>query len=243
MSEQTLVLYVFHEFNNRVQHFIDNAIFKDDNIQFIFISNDINFNLKAIVPDYVKTLNRDNIGYDFGGWSDALLTNNLYQNYDKFIFCNSSIIGPFLPENFTGKWTDIYLNGLKNNVKLFGSTINTIGDPVHKSHVQSYIFSMNKATLELLINRNIFSQKQYATNMTDAIYNKEVRMSRVIIRNGGNIGSLFKKYKDVDFSFKKKKVSAYNFQFNHCVMSKECCETLWKKTDLVFIKGNRGIPI
>ena len=95
------------------------------------------------VPSYVKTLYRDNIGYDFGGWSDALLIDNLYKNYDNFICINSSVIGPFIPSYYNEKWTDIYLKGLlQPNVKLFGSTINTCCNPIITSHVQSYIFSM-----------------------------------------------------------------------------------------------------
>ena len=42
----------------------------------------------------LKGVKRNNIGYDFGGWSNALLTNDLYKNYDNFIFANSSVIGP-----------------------------------------------------------------------------------------------------------------------------------------------------
>ena len=146
-----LVLYVFHIYNNRVRHFIDNCIFNDENVDFIIISN--NKNNTFDVPHYVKTLFRDNIGYDFGGWSDALLTNNLYENYDHFIFVNSSVIGPFLSSYSKDKWTNVYINGLQNNVKLFGSTINTCRDPLRKSHVQSYIFSMDKQTLQYLIKR------------------------------------------------------------------------------------------
>jgi hypothetical protein len=72
-----LVLYVFHIFNKRVEHFIKNCIFKDKNIDFLLISNDKDHVFD--VPFYVNTMIRDNIGYDFGGWSDALLTNNLYK--------------------------------------------------------------------------------------------------------------------------------------------------------------------
>lgn len=99
------------------------------------------------LPSYVKTMRRNNIGYDFGGWSDALLTNELYTNYENFVFVNSSVVGPFTPGYFTDNWVNAYINGLKGNIKLFGSTINTIRDPLHKSHIQSYIFAMNKETL------------------------------------------------------------------------------------------------
>ena len=232
-----LVLYVFHIYNDRVKHFIENCIFYDENVDFIIISN--NKNNKFEVPDYVKILFRENIGYDFGGWSDALLTDNLYENYDNFIFANSSIIGPFIPSYYKDKWIYIYINGLQNNVKLFGSTINTICDPLNKSHVQSYIFSMDKTTLEYLIKCEIFSITNYAKTFDDAIFNKEVLMSRKNIENNWNIGSLLLYYKDVDFTFKYKKPSEYNIEFLNDIMYPKYQNIIWNIYDIVFIKGNR----
>jgi hypothetical protein len=232
-----LVLYVFHIYNDRVKHFIENCIFKDENVDFIIISNDKN--IKFDVPDYVKTLFRDNIGYDFGGWSDALLRDNLYENYENCIFVNSSVTGPFLLSDYKDKWTDIYINGLQNNVKLFGSTINTCRDPLNKSHVQSYIFAMNKTTLKYLINCKIFSVRNYAKTFKDAIWHKEVLMSRLIIKNQWNIGSLLPYYKNVDFTFRCKKSKDYNMIFLGDIMLPHYKDTLWSVYDLVFIKGNR----
>jgi len=234
---KTLVLYVFHSMNERVQYFLDNCIFQDENVDFIIISNDKTNKFK--VPNYVKTFFRDNIGYDFGGWSEALLTNDLYLNYDNFIFANSSIIGPFLEDSFQGKWTDIYLNGLCDNIKLFGSTINTINNPLHKSHIQSYIFSMNKETLKYLIQCQIFSSTNYASTFNEAIWNKEVLMSRKIIENGWNIGSLFKYYHGIDFTFKTKQPNEYNITFLDDIMYSEHIGRVWKPTEIIFIKGNR----
>jgi len=188
---------------------------------------------------YVKVLFRENVGFDFGGWSDALLTDNLYQNYDNFIFVNSSTAGPFLPPNYTGKWTDIYINGLKDNVKLFGSTINTIEDPLNRAHVQSYIFATDKEALQHLIECEIFSLANYAESFDDAIYKKEVVMSRKIIENGWNIGSLMNYYKDVDFTFQSKKPEEYNIRFLSDVMWQGYRGHLWNEYEIVFIKGNR----
>jgi lipopolysaccharide biosynthesis protein len=220
-----------------VKHFIENCIFYDENVDFIIISN--NKNNKFEVPDYVKILFRENIGYDFGGWSDALLTDNLYENYDNFIFANSSIIGPFIPSYYKGKWSDIYINGLQNNVKLFGSTINTCYDPLNKSHVQSYIFSMDKTTLKYLINCEIFSITNCAKTFNDAIWEKEVLMSRKIIENNWNIGSLLSYYKDVDFTFTYKKPSEYKMKFLGDIMFQPFKDNFWNVYDIVFIKGNR----
>tara|TARA_Y100000591_G_scaffold323889_1_gene342421 strand:- start:204 stop:926 length:723 start_codon:yes stop_codon:yes gene_type:complete len=235
--EKLLVLYVFHIYNNRVKNFIENCIFKDENIDFILISN--NCHEKISYPEYVKFFLRQNIGYDFGGWSEALLTNNLYKNYDNFIFVNSSVTGPFLHSSYKGKWTDIYVNGLQDNIKLFGSTINTIENPLHKSHVQSYIFSMNITTLKFLIECEIFSVTNYAKTFISAVWDKEVLMSRKIIENNWNIGSLFNHYKDVDFTFTNKKPQDYNIKFLGDVMLNRHKNKLWNVYDLIFVKGNR----
>jgi hypothetical protein len=232
-----LVLYVFHIYNDRVENFIKNCIFFDENIDFIVISNNMNNHIN--VPSYVKTLYRDNIGYDFGGWSDALLTNNLYNNYNHFIFVNSSVLGPFIPIYYTNKWTDIYISGLKNNVKLFGSTINTCNNPLHYSHVQSYIFSMDKPTLDFLIQQEIFSTTNYAKTFDEAIYDKEISMSRKIIENKWNIGSLMLHYKDVDFTFSEKTPEEYNIDFFDDIMNPFFRNQLWYDYEIVFIKGNR----
>ena len=232
-----LVLYVFHIYNDRVKHFINKCIFYDENVDFIIISNDKNNNFE--VPTYVKKMFRDNIGYDFGGWSEALLKDNLYKKYNNFIFVNSSVIGPFISSDYNGKWTDIYINGLKDNIKLFGSTINTIKNPLHSAHIQSYIFSMDKNTLKYLIDCSIFSTTNYAKNFNSAIFEKEVLMSRKIIENNWNIGSLMKYYENVDFTFRDKKPNDYNMIFLDDVMYPHSRNIIWNEQEITFIKGNR----
>jgi hypothetical protein len=235
---KTLVLYVFHKYNKRVQYFINNCIFYDENVDFVIIFNNKSNNFWA--PEYVKKIFRDNIGYDFGGWSEALLVDNLYKNYDNFIFINSSVIGPFLSNNFKDKWTDIYIiKETQNNIKLFGSTINTSKNPTKLAHVQSYIFSMDKNTLEYLIKCEIFSITNYAKTMNDAIQNKEILMSRKIIENGWNIGSLLPYYKNIDFTFSNKSPNDYNIKFLDDIMYPQFHNKLWNEYQLVFIKGNR----
>lgn len=241
-----LVLYVFHQYNERVKYFIEHALFEDKDVDFIFIYNgsntyqdNENTNILLNLPPYVKKMYRENVGYDFGGWSDALLTQELYKKYDMFIFVNSSVMGPFLPSYYKGKWTDIYLEGLTNNIKLFGSTINTIQNPLQMSHVQSYIFAMNQQTLEYLMECNIFSMTNYASTFLDAVWNKEVLMSRKIIEKGWNIGSLFDYYKDVDFTFTSKHHTHYPMIFLDDIMYPQFRGKLWNEHQLVFIKGNR----
>jgi hypothetical protein len=233
-----LVSYVFHIYNKRVEYFINNCIFESENIDFLIICNDknINFNYPSFLN--ISIMKRDNVGYDFGGWSDGILTNNLYKNYDYFIFVNSSVIGPFLKPEFVGRWTDIYINGLhKQNCKLFGSTINTIKNPCMFSHVQSYIFSTDKEALEHLIEEEIFTMRKYLKSFVDTILSKEILMSRKILNRGWNIGSLLPFYEGVNFTDSQ---TFNNYTVTYDDVMFECYRgKLWNEYDLVFIKGNR----
>lgn len=240
--DKLLVLYIFHIYNNKVKYFFNTCIYDSPNVDFLIICNDKNINFEDELPSFsnIKILKRDNIGIDFGGWSDGILLNNLYKKYNNFIFCNSSIIGPFLKPDFQGKWTDIYIDGLsRNNCKLFGTTINTLKIPHLFSHVQSYIFSMNLETLEFLIKEEIFVIGKYCKTPEDAIISKEILMSRKILDNGWNIGCLLPIYKDVDFTLKTHNENSKNMLIYDDVMFSHYLNNLWTCEDLVFIKGNR----
>jgi len=225
---KTLILYVFHEVNERVDFFVKNALLQND-ADFLFISNGKNNVLE--LPEYVDILFRENVGYDFGGWSDGLFRNDRYQKYENFIFVNSSSVGPFC----TSAWPNHYLSGLVGNVKLFGSTINCAPNP----HVQSNIFSMNKETLNYLIECEIFSPTKYTQSFDDTIWEKEVKMSQKIIEAGWNIGCLMKHYENVDFTFKEKQPQDYNILFLGDVMFDRWINVYWKPSEIVFVKGNR----
>ena len=56
IMNKLLVLYVFHIYNDRVKHFIENCIFYDENVDFIIISNNKDNKFETPSPAYaVKT--------------------------------------------------------------------------------------------------------------------------------------------------------------------------------------------
>lgn len=239
---KTIVVYVFSELNERVNTFIRDAIFLDPNIDFLVINNG-SFT-EPVLPDYVIYFKCDNVGYDFGGWSRGLLYNNIYKDYDKFIFVSSQAAGPFLPSYFKGKWTDIYLDELSDTLKLFGSSINTndihgINDPEGSSYIQSYIFAIPLDALIYLISKDIFSIRSYSKSNLDII-NKERKMSRLILENGWNIGCLMTYYKGIDFRFLTSRPSEYMPFLGDPLVSKNFSDKLFNNFyELVFIKANR----
>ena len=54
-SQKTLVLYIYHVYNNRVKAFIKKCIFDDDNVDFIIISNINNQNNNN---NFLKTISK-----------------------------------------------------------------------------------------------------------------------------------------------------------------------------------------
>jgi len=241
MSDKILVLFVFHKYDNIVENFFNKCIFKDDNVTFLVIANDLNY--KFNLPEYVLTMNRKNIGRDFGGWSEGLLKNNLYKNYDKFIFLNSTIDGPYIPDDknktSVGKhitkktninWIDFFIAGLRNDVKLYGCTINN----AYGSHVQSYAFSTDKEALEYLIKTEIFSITKYKSSARQAQEN-EIEMSRKILKNNWNIGCLLKCYADIDF----RNLVLHDQLLHNDIMYDKYRNNLWNEYELIFVKGNR----
>ncbi|CAK7994530.1 Hypothetical protein POVR1_LOCUS54 [uncultured virus] len=233
MSKKTAVLYTFHIIKPQLQHYI-NSSFEAKDVDFYLIPCGID--LKGVtVPDHMKILPRANKGYDFGAWSDALLNDELYKRYTHFIFINCSVAGPFTPSYFQGRWTDLFIDPLNDQVKLFGTTINTISQVGVCAHVQSFVFSMDREALELLITKRIFTQKVYCRSILQTVACREVRMSREIIKAGWNIGCMLRCYRGIDFRTVK-----------HVIVDGDVCypNRYFGQTthpyEVVFVKANRG---
>jgi hypothetical protein len=231
----TLVVYVMHEYTSLVKNFINKAIFKDVDVDFVIVCN--NRSLTFNVPSYVSLIYRENRGHDFGAWSEGLLKRK--KDYDYYICVNSTANGPFLSNISKKKWTDVYINGVTNDVKLFGSTINCCTGPWCKQfpywsgpHVQTYIFSMTHETLLYLSSEGIFSLTEYTTDKIQTVFEKEIGLSKKILDKGWNIGCLMNKYASVDFRIT-------NDIFADDVMYPQFENIHWTREELIFIKGNR----
>jgi hypothetical protein len=150
------------------------------------------------------------------------------------------VVGPFLPRYYKGNWVEIFLEGLKE-AELFGCTINACKKPRTHSHVQSYLFAASRATVEFLIEREIFSMTEIANSWAHAIATKEIRMSREILGAGWRIACLMRLYKDIDFRFKDKVPEDYGIEFkDDCMYAESFSKSLFNNYyETVFIKGNR----
>ena len=123
---------------------------------------------------------------------------------------------------------------IKDNIKLFGSTINN----AYHSHVQTYIFSLDKEALTYLIEIDRFSITKYLRSARDA-QNNEILISKDITDKGWNIGCLLKCYHGFDFTFKNKSKKDYGDKLHTDIMYEKYRNVLWNEYEVVFIKGNR----
>ena len=199
---KTLILYACHEINECVIYFIKHGIFESENYKFVIICNNENILINA--PNYVTIYYRENKGHDFGAWSYGLSKIDI-SIYDYFMFVNSSVIGPIVPDYYTGNWIDIFTSKITYHTKLYGSTINCAGFWTHKdpnlyAHIQSYAFCTDKIGIDILMSTKLLDIHNLSINYEDTIKNKEIKMSRDIVNAGYNIGCLLKQYDTIDFT-------------------------------------------
>jgi hypothetical protein len=193
-------LYVYYEKNddyrNNFVFFLNNGIL--DYVDYYFIINGIH---SITIPERnnIKVIYRQNIGYDFGGWSYGLTKIN--QIYDYYIFINTSVIGPYLEIN-DSDWLQKFMKLFNtNDVKLVGSTINILNPP-HQTHVQSMFFILHRDGLELLNSKNFFNEAEINNlNFHKLIINKEILLSQHILKNNWNINCIVPHYRDLDYRY------------------------------------------
>lgn len=233
------ILYAFHQFNEHVQFFLKHGVLPNYEYFFIYQGDEqINFPY----PD--RLLQRENIGYDFGGWSVQLFQRwgdeLVKDSFDYYIFINSSVTGPFLPIYHPKQdWPMIFITMLNETVLLSGITINC-DKWIYKgdlpAHIQTMLFCMHSDTLQYLINRNIFNPTKFITDKQQLVCECEVRMSQLIFEKGGDIACLMKIYDRVRFNGQTIKFRNGDPWYNNSVHG----DTL-HPYETIFFKNNRRV--
>lgn len=192
---KTLVIYVFHQFNQNVEFFLKFGVFQDPSTDFLFVINSLTEKIPQ-PPPYARVVNRENVGHDFGGWSHGLFLDDNHKKYQSFVLLNSTVRGPFLPVWDDGqKWTKHFLDLLSESVALAGTTI---GIYKMQPHVQSMLLAFDQRALEIGISSGIFTQKPVQLPKDQVIIQKEVGFSTAVLKKF-NIACLLTAFKGVDF--------------------------------------------
>jgi hypothetical protein len=211
----TLVTYHYYEANEEyrtnLRYFLDHGYSPD--LDFVIVvAGGTTVDLPQapnIRYEFVR-----NAHFDFGGFSHVV--NNVIRaganSYDKYVFVNCSVRGPFLPSYWTQPWVDPFLDLLQGDVRLAGSTI-CIPTPGREwsdrfkakhgwrepySHVQTMAYAMDRAALQFLIDKGFYDQDM-GRDKASAIVDYEILLSQLVIQNGWNISCLLPEYRQVDY--------------------------------------------
>lgn len=194
---KTLIIYNCYIEDDNCKFFIKNGLIENDEYDYFFVINDPELKLN-INKKNVYEINRENVGRDFGAYE--FFVNNyrdILKNYERFIFLNQTLIGPFFPVWYKNPdWVNIFNSMIDDDCKLCGITINYAPIP----HVQSTIFCTDTIGLSILINNNIFKDNSNLSK-DEMIIKKEVGSSYYILKNGYNIKCLLKSEENVDFRY------------------------------------------
>jgi hypothetical protein len=246
------------EYKENCLYFIQHGI--NLNSDYIFV---VNGESSIIFPQNFIVLYRENAGFDFQAYThviDDLNKKGQLHQYDYFIFINSSVRGPYINKHKLDNWQKTFIDMIKGNVKLVGTTINilngsndcvnvfdeglkiyeNIGVKRPYTHVQSQMFVMDRECLFFLKDK-IFNNKDIDDFMT-VVINKEIMMSQYVLLNGWNIDCIASLYKGHDYRIIKKDINPTSqcgdSYYPNCYFGK----TLRPK-DVIFFKTNRSIKI
>jgi hypothetical protein len=170
----TLVIYTTHIIRDTVEEFIRRGVYKDDIKTFyLFIINNPSIKLH-LEGRNIRILYRPNVGYDFGAWKYGLENIDI-SAFDYFIFTNSSVYGPYLPEYFNRRWTEVFTSFIREDIGITGCTISH----EYKYHIQSYLLCTNKQGLSII--RKYF--RDYSSK-SSVITDGELNITEEFIRAG-----------------------------------------------------------
>jgi hypothetical protein len=250
MTANILLIYQVFEkneiFKNNIKIFINSISHTKDVDYLLLLTGDTSIQY----PQYenVKYFYFSNQGLDYGAYQRLFSFYKINSKYNYIVFLNSSVLGPIFRDQTN--WVNHYISLLSNQVKLVGSSINDCGQIFSSTikyfeqqsnscvpHVQSYIFVMERPTLEYLISKNLF--KEVYLGRDEIIREFEMKMSRLILEKDWNIGSIL-----------KDQTGEYNkWKFN-CNPSSKIGDPLYKNgyysrtllpDELVFIKPERNL--
>jgi hypothetical protein len=192
---KTLIIYNCYIEDDNCKFFVKNGLIENDEYDYFFVINNTELKLN-INKKNVYQINRENIGRDFGAYEFFIdKYNHILNNYDRFIFLNQTLIGPFFPIWYRNPdWVNIFNSMIDNECKLSGISINYLPIP----HVQSTLFCTDIVGLKILIENNIFTNNLFLSK-DETIVQKEIGISNAILKNGYNIKCLLKSEEGVNF--------------------------------------------
>ena len=135
---------------------------------------------------------RDNIGYDFGAWKDAItyLGMEFLSAFDELLLVNSSCIGPFIP------WSSVFETMEKKNDDFWGLTIfpeifesnrpeaSHLPDKRIPRHIQSFFLAFTNKVFTSQSFQDYWESVRFATALMDVVARFECTLTEYLANSG-----------------------------------------------------------
>lgn len=216
-DRQVLVVYHYYE---KDQSYIDNfshfmRFGYDQNLDYlIIIAGECSVDLPSM--DNIQYLLAANKNFDYGGYCAAIRALDLWQQYDFYLFINSSVRGPFLPAYCSQSWTNLFLDQLSDEIGIVGSAISMTpsGHSISRlyhgrygnlernnhllAHVQTTCYALSRKVLGQLIQLGFYDENK-DLNKDEAVRDYEIRLSQLILDMGLNLRCMLPEYNQADY--------------------------------------------
>ncbi|MDR0527241.1 MAG: hypothetical protein LBG79_05450 [Spirochaetaceae bacterium] len=142
---------------------------------------------KKIAPFYDDIILRENKGFDFGAWKDALLREgwDTLAQYDSVTLMNDTCFGPFFDMG------TVYEGMEKRDVDFWGITIceaSKTGMPITggaiPEHIQSYFLCFNNTAIISPVFQNFWQNVQYLESVDKIIELYETQLTQTLAKSG-----------------------------------------------------------
>ncbi len=154
--------------------------------EIIIVSNSklVNFPLKN--KRNISLMERENKGFDFGAWKDAILSRgeNFLLNLDYLCLCNSSVFGPIGDLSHTFKYAE------QKNWSFWGLTEHPKAAGVDY-HIQSYFMVFRKGLLQRREFFRFWKEMEYSKTWKDTVQRHEIPMTKAMLNMGAKVGAVF----------------------------------------------------
>jgi hypothetical protein len=152
----------------------------------------------------ITVLTRQDKCYDMESILTVLRTYNVPTLYDHMVYMNCGLAGPKFgsgspPQwHHLNSWTELYTSLLSDKIQMVGHTINTHFNTVYSPHIQSFLFAVNTAVIDIWMQTGAI----YECGVTNAdfsdeilkmalVWRYEVGISRVLLERGYSIAAAF----------------------------------------------------
>jgi len=205
-----LLMFVHYNKNNNLEDYV---IYMLENIKtifkkVIFISNSLLYkdNLKKISGLYDKLITRENIGFDFGAWKEAIIQESWEElsGYDNITLINDSCFGPLYD------LSEVYNYFEKQNIDFFGLTDYSrmeYGMPITNGpipqHIQSYFMCFKNNIIKSIVFKKFWDNVINEENVELVIQKYETQLTLILKENGFLCSSYIESKDLVNISFNR----------------------------------------